>query len=164
MVTSHEVPFHPCTVWENFPSSGFVALEDSNMHSFKDFMAVSLNKSYTKCEYGMSPCQSLSLSIGAGNGLLPDGTKPLPQPMWLYIHYSEVIMSTMASQITGVSIVYSTVCSGADQRKYQSSASEAFVRGIHRWPVNSLHKGLLTKSGRGEGVIWILSGGTAASL
>ena len=33
----------------------------------------------------------------------------------------------MASQITGVSIVYSTVCSGADQRKHQSSASLAFV-------------------------------------
>ena len=44
-------------------------------------------------------------------------------------HYSEVIMSTMASQITGLSIVYSTVCSGADQRKHQSSASLTFVRG-----------------------------------
>ena len=52
-------------------------------------------------------------------------------------YYSEVILNTMASQITGVSIVYSTVCSDADQRKYQSSASQAFVRGIHRWPVNS---------------------------
>ena len=31
--------------------------------------------------------------------------------------------------------------SGADQRKYQSSLSLAFVRGIHRWPVNSPHKG-----------------------
>ena len=40
----------------------------------------------------------------------------------------------MASQITSVSIVYPTVCSGADQRKDQSSAP------IHRWPVNSLHK------------------------
>ena len=52
-------------------------------------------------------------------------------------HYSDVIMSAMASQITGAPIVYSTVCSGADQRKYLSSASLAFVRGIHRWPVNS---------------------------
>ena len=56
-------------------------------------------------------------------------------------HYSEVIMSAMVSQITGVSMVCSNVCSGADQRKYQSSASLAFVKGIHRWPVNSLHKG-----------------------
>ena len=43
----------------------------------------------------------------------------------------------MASQITGVSIVYSTVCSGADQRKHQSSASLAFVSGIYRWQLNS---------------------------
>ena len=47
----------------------------------------------------------------------------------------------MASQITCISIVCSTVCSGADQRKRQSSASLAFVRGIHRLPVNSPHKG-----------------------
>ena len=56
-------------------------------------------------------------------------------------HYSDVIMSSMASQITSVTIVYSTVCSGADQRTHQSSASLAFVRGIHRWPVNFPHKG-----------------------
>ena len=54
-------------------------------------------------------------------------------------------MSEMASQITGVSIVYSTVCSHADQRKHQSSASLAFVREIHRWPVNSPHKGPVTQ-------------------
>ena len=47
-------------------------------------------------------------------------------------HYSDVIMSAMMSQITGVSIVCSTVCLGADQRKHQSSASLAFVRGLHR--------------------------------
>ena len=55
-------------------------------------------------------------------------------------HYNEVIMGAMASQITGLMIVYSTVYSGADQRKHRSSASLAFVRGIHRWPVNSPHK------------------------
>ena len=49
-------------------------------------------------------------------------------------------MSAMASQITGVSIVCSTVGSCADQRKHQSFASLAFVQGIHRWPVNSPHK------------------------
>ena len=43
----------------------------------------------------------------------------------------------MAFQITGVSAVYSTVCSCTDQRKHQSSASLAFVRGIHRRPVSS---------------------------
>ena len=48
-------------------------------------------------------------------------------------------MSAMASQITGVSIVCWGVCSGAGQRKHQSSVSLAFVRGIHRWLVNSSH-------------------------
>ena len=46
-------------------------------------------------------------------------------------------MIEMASQITCVSIVCLTACSDAIQRKHQSSASLAFVRGIHRWPVNS---------------------------
>ena len=56
-------------------------------------------------------------------------------------HYSDVIISTMGSQITSLTIVYSTVYSGADGKTHQSSASMAFVRGIHWWPVNSLHKG-----------------------
>ena len=54
-------------------------------------------------------------------------------------------MSATASQITGISIVYSTICSGADQRKYQSSPSLTFERGIHRWPVDSPHKGPVTR-------------------
>ena len=49
-------------------------------------------------------------------------------------------MGTMASRITSLAIVYSTIYSGADQRKHQSSASLAFVRGIHRGLVNFLHK------------------------
>ena len=48
------------------------------------------------------------------------------------IHYSDVIMTMMASQITSLTVVYSTVYPGADQRKHQSSASLAFVWGIHR--------------------------------
>ena len=41
-------------------------------------------------------------------------------------------------------IVYSTACSDVDQRKHQSSTSLAFARGIHQWPVESLHKGPVT--------------------
>ena len=52
-------------------------------------------------------------------------------------HYSDVIMSAMASQITGVQIVVSTVCSCANQRKHQSPAPLVCVRGINRWPANS---------------------------
>ena len=54
-------------------------------------------------------------------------------------------MGAMASQITSLTIVYSTVYSGADQRKHQSSASLAIVLGIHRWPGNSPHKGPVTR-------------------
>ena len=54
-------------------------------------------------------------------------------------------MFAMVYLITGVSIVFSTVCSGAHQRNHQSSASLAFVRGIQRWPVNPPHKGPVTR-------------------
>ena len=54
-------------------------------------------------------------------------------------------MGTMASQITNLTIIYSTVYSGVDQSKNQSSASLAFVGGIHQWPVNSLHKWPVTQ-------------------
>ena len=55
-------------------------------------------------------------------------------------HYTDVIMGMMTSQITRLTIVYSIVYSGADQRKHRNSTSLAFVLGIHRWPVNSPHK------------------------
>ena len=60
-------------------------------------------------------------------------------------HYDDVIMSTIASQITSLTIVYSTVYLDADQRTRQSSASLAFVCGIHRGPVNSPHKWPVTR-------------------
>ena len=105
----------------------------------------------------------ISVNTASHNGLLPEGTKPLPEPaltsmsssgfhsrvMFTWIlrisipklyHYDDVIMGAMASQITSLMNVYSTVYSGADQRKHQSSASLAFVWGIHRGPVNSPHK------------------------
>ena len=60
-------------------------------------------------------------------------------------HYDDIIMGTMASQITSLTIVYSIVYSGTDQSKHQSSASLAFVWGIHRGPVNSPHKWPVTR-------------------
>ena len=60
-------------------------------------------------------------------------------------HYNDVMMSTMASQIAGLTIVYSNVDSDSYQRKHQSSASLAFVGGIHRSPVNSPHKRPVTR-------------------
>ena len=60
----------------------------------------------------------------------------IPQYLWDVItcpcpHYSDVIMSAMATQTPGVSIVYSTVFTGVDQRKHLSSVSLTFVKGIH---------------------------------
>ena len=60
-------------------------------------------------------------------------------------HYDDVIMCAIASQIASLMIVYSTVYPGADQSKHQSSASLAFVWGIHRGPVNSPHKWPVTR-------------------
>ena len=76
------------------------------------------------------PCVKIKQSLACGQ-LRPSDA----------YHYRAVIMSAIGSQITGVSIIYSTISSGSDQRKHQSSASLAFVRGIHRRPVNSPHKG-----------------------
>ena len=64
---------------------------------------------------------------------------------WCQFHYNDVIMGTMASQITSLMIVHSIVYSGTDERKHQSFASLAFVRGIHRSPVNSPHIGPVTR-------------------
>ena len=60
-------------------------------------------------------------------------------------HYTDVIMGAIASQITSLTIVYSTVYSDAGQRKHQSSASLAYVWGTHRGPVNSPHKWSVTQ-------------------
>ena len=60
-------------------------------------------------------------------------------------HYNDVIMNGMASQITSLTSVYSGIYSGADQRKHLSSASLAFVWGIHWWLVISPHKWPITR-------------------
>ena len=60
-------------------------------------------------------------------------------------HYNDAIMGVVASQITSLTIVFSTVYLDTDQRKHQSSASLAFVRGIHRRPVNSPAKWPVTR-------------------
>ena len=62
-----------------------------------------------------------------------------------FIHNRDVIMGAVASQITSLIIVYSTVYSDADQSKHQSTASLAFVRGIHWGPMNSPHKWPVTR-------------------
>ena len=60
-------------------------------------------------------------------------------------HYDDVIMTMLASQITSLTVVYSIVYSGVNQRKHQSSASLAFVWEIHRGPMNFPHKWPVTR-------------------
>ena len=86
----------------------------------------------------VSPFKSLQLIWRSDHLLMPD----LPMNYSLQWRHND---HDMASQITGVPIVCSIVCSGADQRKHQSSASLAFVMGIHWWLVDSPHKWPLTR-------------------
>ena len=62
----------------------------------------------------------------------------------MQIHRYDVIMSAMASQITSHTIVYSTIHSGADQRRTSKLRVTGLLLGIHRWPMNSLRKGPVT--------------------
>ena len=64
---------------------------------------------------------------------------------FVLLYYSDVIMGAMASQINSLTVAYSTVYSGADQRNIQSPASLTFVRDIYRLPVDSPHKGPVTR-------------------
>ena len=86
----------------------------------------------------------------------PDGPHvgPMSLAIWdintgkalnLHQHYDDVIMTMLASQITSLPVVCSIVYSDVNQRKHQSSASLAFVREIHRGPVNFPHKWPVTR-------------------
>ena len=74
-----------------------------------------------------------------------DALKNYPSHHQAESHSNDVIMNAIASQIICISVVCSTVCSGADEIKHQSSASVPFVRGIPQWPVDSPHKGPVTR-------------------
>ena len=67
-----------------------------------------------------------------GNGAVYSNGKSRGTGWFPPQHYNDVIMTTMASQITNLTVVYSTIYSDADQRKHQSSASLTFVWGNHR--------------------------------
>ena len=105
--------------------------------------------------YMSSALAAVSINIMSGNlpWLCSHGTTYMKNCTQLSLmpmlfgncHYSDVKISTMAYQIASLKIVYSTVYPGADQRKHRRSASLAFVTGIHRWPVNSPHKGPVTR-------------------
>ena len=76
-----------------------------------------------------------------------DGRRMAYRPVFIPVmkHFNDVKMGAITSQITSLMIVFSTVYLDTDQRKHQSSASMASVRGIHRRPVNSPHKWPVTR-------------------
>ena len=92
---------------------------------------------WVKTVYISVPYDRLHFTSQAGNGRHF-------QHIWR-TRYNDGIMGAIASQITSLTIVFSTVYLDTDQRKHQSSASLAFVRGIHRRPVNPPHKWPVTR-------------------
>ena len=99
-------------------------------------MCAFVNWLFIDSRNGSSPFQCQTITL-ANVDLLSDEN--------IYHHYVDVIMGAIASQITSLTIVYSNVYSDADQRKHQSSASLAFVWGIHQGLVNSLQKWPVTR-------------------
>ena len=106
----------------------------------------------TRCEYVAICWQSYtSLHIESKNLTLIELRLGYPGEIsqyhgcWFPCHYDDVIMTMLASQITSLMVVYSIFYSGVNQRKHQSSASLAFVREIHRGPVNFPHKWPVTR-------------------
>ena len=69
----------------------------------------------------------------------------IPIPVRRYLHYNDVIMSTMASQVTSLAIVYSAVYSGTVEKTSNLCVTGLCARRIHRWPVNYPHKGSVTR-------------------
>ena len=126
--------------------SGYDLLPDSTKPSINRINAelsqMKSQESRLKCIYSRNAFISISTLVSVSYFCI--GSHSCQGQKWVnslffnsYAHYCDVIMDVMVSEITSLTIVYSTIHSGTDQRKDQSSASLAFVRGIHRWPVNS---------------------------
>ena len=97
----------------------------------------------TRAPAGTTPATAISATTSATTTTTTAASSGITLVHWN--HYSNVIMGATESQITSITIVNSTVYSGADQRTHQSSASLAFVRGIHRRLVNSPNKWPVTR-------------------
>ena len=94
--------------------------------------------------WGQAQCKYAILPIYAPDVISYEGRCQKTEMLAKY-HYVDVIMTMLVSQITSLTVVYSIVYSGVNQRKHQSSASLAFVREIHQGPVNFPHKWPVTR-------------------
>ena len=108
------------------------------MFNFVDLYRINIaqSQSQSKSAHGQD-------SVVICLGVVPHDLSNIPDSK--VHHYDDVIMTMLASQITSLTVVYSIVYSDVNQRKHQSSASLAFVREIHRGPVNFPHKWPVTR-------------------
>ena len=107
----------------NVPTLSLSTLQHSPVVCFCVFVCLWMCQPWANPPYNSSPVQARTNKLGQQ---LQNTLVMTP------FHYIDVIMTTTASQITSLTVVYSTVYSDADQRKHQRSASLAFVWGIHR--------------------------------
>ena len=141
--------FHPCIVKQSWRICANIKYQSTKCcNTTKRKQSITQTCTYFITCSAMCILYHLSRKIRKLHSIRPISGLSQLRPSDAYIcaiHYDDVIISAMASQITSLTIVYSIVYSGADQRKHQSSASLAFVRVMHRWPVNSPHKGPVTR-------------------
>ena len=109
---------------------------------FNEYVSSFISQSHSDATWRHKDHDHSQLCVMVVDGLAPAWPGHQQTSWW---HYGDGIMGAIASQITSLTIVYSIVYSDADQRKHQSSASLAFVRRIHRGPVNSPHKWPVTR-------------------
>ena len=120
---------------------------DTIKTSFDPYLCSSRYWSCTRCKirYAHDVCLKIRGNCSCTVNVFQIIVMASWQGLTVYIHYDDVIMDAIASQITSLTIVYSIIYTDVDQRKHQSSASLAFVWGIHRGPVNSPHKWPVTR-------------------
>ena len=116
----HRLYVHLCLVGQWQPGHNF-------WHQSSYIQTTALRPSSPSIAGNRKVCDRLKTGRGTLYMPTPDSTGALAG-----VHYGDVMMGAIAPQITSLNIVYSNVYSNGDQRKHQSSASLAFVWGIHR--------------------------------
>ena len=146
-ISSYRLGYTPGPkIYSNWPHCEFTSIHyESNLNTPWNFISEYLCHTMTNLarELWWLNLRIFNISnAGSVHILAPNSVITVPGEV---LHYDDVIMGAIASLITSLTIVYSTVFSDAAQRKHQSSASLAFVWGSHRGPVNSPHKWPVTR-------------------
>ena len=140
--------YHSAVYHDIAPQGNEWGWKEFNRHSSKNYIYIHIykleitNRVFTKYYWSLGASKHIVAQMVYETNIR---NITIARILSILIHYDDVITGAIASQITTLTIVYSAVYSGANQRKHQRSASLAFVRGIHRWPVNSPHKWPVTR-------------------